>query len=70
MTHKKVWIDGLGGPVECIGCDRDGRTVALGHGNHVSLADQMTICGYSLLEFQPDLMILFASFVEESRKNS
>jgi len=44
MTHKKIWVDGLDGPVECIGCDCDGRAVALGHGNRVSLADQITIC--------------------------
>lgn len=46
MTHKKVWVDGLDGPVECIGCGRNGRAVALGHGNQVSLADQITICMY------------------------
>jgi hypothetical protein len=73
MTRKKVWVDGVDGPIECICCDHEGRRVVFGHGNKVSMAHQTTICGYfSSLSASPDLTLIItnASLVEGATKST
>lgn len=44
--EEKTWVDKMPDTIECISLDPLGVTIAIGHGEKVSVIDQSTICAY------------------------
>ena len=51
-SEEKTWVDKMSDAVGCIALDDLGATIAIGHGEKVSVIDQTTICMYCPILFK------------------
>lgn len=50
-NEEKTWVDKMSDAVGCITLDALGATIAIGHGEKVTVINQTTICAYGPTPF-------------------
>ncbi|KAF9790774.1 WD40-repeat-containing domain protein [Thelephora terrestris] len=53
-SDEKTWIDNMSDPIECVALDPLGTTIAIGHGEKVSVIEQTTISVWRNIRVLPD----------------